>query len=207
MDNYEKTKEDYDSKVNWHTEKSISYDWKAQIDRFIKSLKGIIVLDAGCGGGRDIKEFIRNSLEVDGIDYSKKTLKACKEKFPETKFYEGDIRNTKLPSNKYDGIWACASILNLKKEEVPTVLSEFKRILKPEGTLFISVKEGIGESMVPDQAGERFFSFYSLDELKKPIQEAGFKITHTKIISDKELTGKAVEPVKPNWICIYAVNS
>ena len=207
MDNYEKTKQDYDSKVDWHTEKSPSYDWKAQIKKFIKSLKGKRVLDAGCGGGRDIKEFMKNSLEVDGIDYSKKTIKACKEKLHKTKFYEGDIRNTKLPGNKYGGIWACASILNIKKEDALEALSEFKRILKPEGTLFISVKEGIGETMVPDQAGERFFSFYSLGELKELIQEAGFKTTSTKIISDEELTGKSSEPVKPNWICLYAVNS
>ena len=47
----------------------------------------------------------------------------------------------------------------IEKSEVPLALSEFKRILKMGGRLFISVKEGKGERMVPDRIGERFFSF------------------------------------------------
>ncbi len=207
MRDYRETKENYDKGVEWHIQKSLSYNWKSQLDKFIGRLDGKRVLDAGCGTGRDIAEFIKRGIQVDGLDYSSKAIKKCREQFPDVIFYEGDIRNIELPDHEYNGLWACASILNIAKSEVATALSEFRRVLKRDGILFISVKEGKGEKMIADQAGERFFSFYSLDEIKILVEQAGFKIKCTEIISDADLTGKVSEPVKPNLICLYAVNS
>ncbi len=206
MDKYEETKKNYNRGIDWHIQKSSSYNWKNQIERFVKGLKGKRVLDAGCGGGRDIAEFIKRGIEVDGIDYSRETIKKCKEQFPKATFYEGDMRKIDLPDNTYDGIWACASLLNLKKKDILLVLFKFKRILKSNGKLFISVKEGEGERMIKDRAGQRFFSFYSLRELKRLVEKAGFKVNYTEIVPDAELTGKISKPVKPALICLYAVN-
>ena len=204
MNEYQETKENYDKGVEWHIKKSLSYNWEKQIDGFIKKLKGKRVLDAGCGCGRDIAEFIKRGLQVEGIDYSREIIKKCKEKFPETNFYIGDLRNTDLPDKEYGGIWACASILNLKKDDVQIALSEFKRILKPNGQLFISVKEGEGERMIPDQAGQRYFSFYSSNELKELVEKAGFEVSYIEPVPELELTGKISDTT---WICLYAVNS
>ncbi len=206
-DSHKKTQKDYDKGVEWHIQKSLSYNWSDQIDRFVKALHGNRVLDAGCGGGRDIAEFLKRGYQIDGLDYSGITVRKCRENFPEATFYEGDIRKMNLPNNEYDGLWVCASILNLKKFDVPDTLSEFRRVLKKDGQLFISVKEGEGERMVSDQAGERFFSFYSVDELVGLVRDAGFNVTHSKIVPDSDLTGKVADPVKPAWICLYAINS
>lgn len=206
MNDYEETKKNYDKGIEWHIQKSFSYNWNNQIDRFVSGLKGKRVLDAGCGGGRDIAEFIKRGLQVDGIDYSTKTIKKCREQFPEATFYEGDLRNMDLPDNEYDGLWACASILNIKKEDVPVVLAEFKRVLKQNAELFISVKEGEGEKMIRDQAGKRIWGFYSLNELTGFVEKNGFKVTYTEIVSDADLTGEIAEPLNPAWICLYAIN-
>ena len=40
------------------------------------------ILDAGCGGGRDVAEFLRRGYEVDGLDYSGATVRKCREQFP-----------------------------------------------------------------------------------------------------------------------------
>ena len=40
MGNYEKTKDDYNVGVKWHSEKTFSYDWSKQINKFCEILKG-----------------------------------------------------------------------------------------------------------------------------------------------------------------------
>ncbi|MGV8169613.1 MAG: class I SAM-dependent methyltransferase [Candidatus Nanoarchaeia archaeon] len=207
MKNYKETIEDYDNGVNWHIQKSSSYNWTKQINTFVKMINGTRVLDAGCGGGRDIPEFIKRDMIVEGIDYSAKTIELCRKKFPEVTFYEGDIRNMNLSDQTYEGVWACASILNIEKREIPLALSEFRRILKKNGALFISVKEGTGEKIIADQAGKRFFSFFSVKEIRALVEQAGFKIKHAEITSDADLTGEKNSHDKPSWICLYAVNS
>ena len=100
MDNYEETRQDYDKAADWHTQKSLSYNWNNQIERFVEALNGKKVLDIGCGGGRDIPEFLKRGLQVEGIDYSKETIKKVKETFPEVTFHECDIRKMDLPDNE-----------------------------------------------------------------------------------------------------------
>ena len=43
---------------------------------------------------------------------------------------------------KYDGIWACASILHLKRDELPDVFMKMCRALKRGGVLYVSFKYG-----------------------------------------------------------------
>jgi len=202
MDNYQKTKDDYDIGVKWHFQKSNSYNWSKQLEKFVNLLKGKKVLDAGCGTGRDIKLFLKNNIEVEGIDYSEESIKKCCSLYPNTSFYVGDFRKIDVPNNFYDGIWSCTSILNTPKNEIPNLLNEFSRILKPSGIMFISVKQGIGEKVIADDYGERLFSFFSEDELKQYITSAGFKVLYSEIITDESLTG--IPSIKPNLICIYS---
>jgi len=201
---YKITQQNYESGADWHAEKSMSYNWNNQIGEFLTSLKDPKVLDAGCGAGRDIEEFIKRGIQVDGIDFSSQAISKIKTKFPEGNFLVGDIMQTGLPEKTYGGVWACASILNLKKEDVPTALNEFNRLLESDGKLFISVKEGTEEKFVVDKVGERFFSFFSEDELKSLVEASGFSVEKTEVLEDSALTGKKSEKPVPNWICLYA---
>lgn len=206
MTEYHETKENYEKGIAWHIQKSFLYNWNNQIDWFVRELQGKRVLDAGCGGGRDVKKFLKKGLSVDGIDYSRNAIEKCRQDYPEATFYEEDLLAIDLPNGEYNGIWACASLVNFKKEHAITVVSTFKRILKPNGILFISVKEGKGERVVYDKAGQRFFRFYSLQEITELIGKTGFTIIRKEAISDAELTGKLFDSSKPAWICIFAAN-
>jgi SAM-dependent methyltransferase len=182
----------------------MSYDWTSQIETFLKGFDSPVILDAGCGVGRDIEEFRKRGVHIDGIDFSAQAIGRLHEKFPDGKFLEADIKATGLEDEAYSGIWACASILNLKKEDVPVALAEFRRLLKSNGRLFISVKKGEGERMVPDKAGERLFSFFSEKELQGLVENAGFSIENIEVVEDNKFTGKNTQPAPPSWICLYA---
>ncbi|MFA7000044.1 MAG: class I SAM-dependent methyltransferase [Candidatus Paceibacterota bacterium] len=201
---YKVTQDNYNIGADWHAEKSMSYNWNNQMNEFLLNLNDPKILDAGCGAGRDIEEFRKRGIQVDGVDFSKEAINKLKIKFPDGNFNVADIRETGLPSNSYNGIWACASILNLKKEDIPSALNEFKRLLKTDGKLFISVKEGNEEKFVIDKIGERLFSFLSEDELRRLVEISGFNVKKIEKIENSTLTGKKSETSIPNWICLYA---
>lgn len=46
---------------------------------------------------------------------------------------------------RFDGIWACASLLHVSRSELPAVLGNFHRALKTGGVMYASFKYGGGE--------------------------------------------------------------
>ena len=201
MDKHIQTKNNYDSGAEWHFQKTFSYDWSKQLDKFVKSLNGKKILDAGCGAPRDINLFLKHGIEVEGVDFSKEAIKKCRNDFPDLNFYIGDFNKIPVQDEYYDGIWASASVLNTPKKDLLNLLKEFLRILKPNGILYTSVKEGSDEKMVSDAYGERLFSNYSKEEMKKFFENAGLDVIHSEVASDESLTG--IKSNKPSWVCIY----
>lgn len=110
------------------------------------------ILDAGCGSGRDAKSFRRMGYEVSAFDASEELAKRASEHAG----IQVDVLsfNAFSESNKFNGIWACASLLHLKKTELPDALVKLWRGLKPGGVLYVSFKLGNGERVHAD----RFFT-------------------------------------------------
>jgi SAM-dependent methyltransferase len=82
------------------------------------------IIDAGCGSGRDSKHFLALGHKVIAFDTSSKLVKLA------TKFTQFDIQcssflefNTK--DNSQDGIWACASLLHVPRNELGKNFAHF----------------------------------------------------------------------------------
>ena len=152
---------------------------------FIKLLKkNSLILDLGCGPGRDAKIFSNNGFKVIGIDLSKKMINECKKNVKNADFYLMDICDLKFKNNYFDGIWASASLLHVPKKEILKALKESYRVLKKEGIMYVSVKKGKGETLKPDERYhglKKFWAFYSEKEIKQKLIKAGFKIIDLKI--------------------------
>jgi len=150
--------------------------------------KGGIILDAGCGPGRDSKFFISQGFQVIGIDLSEKLLEIAKKNVPEAKFYKQDLRNIEFPDNTFDGIWANGSLHHLKYKNIPFILESFHTILKPQGILFINVKKGKGEieRVVPSiPNAKRFYSLFQEKQLHTLLHKAGFTVFESYIYDEK----------------------
>jgi SAM-dependent methyltransferase len=79
----------------------------------------------------------------------------------------------------HDGLWVCASLLHLAREEVLPTLQEFHRVLRPGGVLYLSVKLGDGAAWVPtpyDQTHQRFFTYWQPELLDSLLETAAFHI-------------------------------
>lgn len=61
------------------------------IDRFLQSLSGTRILDAGCGVGEDCKYVEQKGFDAIGIDLSEGMLQIAREKYPEGKFKKMDM--------------------------------------------------------------------------------------------------------------------
>jgi ubiquinone/menaquinone biosynthesis C-methylase UbiE len=165
-------------------------------DFFIQNLKGQKILDIGCGPGRDAKYFSEHDLEVTGIDLTSNFVKMASQNVPNAKFIQMDMRNVDFPENTFDGIWACASFLHVPKEDAENTLLGFRKILKPAGLIYLSVKQGNEEKFVEKdeyKGKTKFFAFYSQDKFKNLIESCNFKIVKVLIDNKKDI-----------WINVFA---
>lgn len=137
------------------------------------------VLDIGCAAGRDSQFFAQKGFVVTGVDLSEKLLDIAKKTVKNVTFVKQDIRNLSFPPESFDGIWASAVLLHLKRRELPDVVKKIHQALSKNGVFFFSLKKGKGEHNVTEalaQEQPRFFTFYEENELKHILSQAGFTL-------------------------------
>ena len=155
----------YNQNADSFTQGTVSVDFSQVQDKFLERLnEGDCILDFGCGSGRDTKYFLKKGIVVDAIDGSVNLCKLASEytgiKVQNILFQELDEQE------KYDGIWACASILHLPKEELSVVLDKMIAALKKNGIIYTSFKYG-------DFEGERnslYFIDFTVESFKEFIE-------------------------------------
>lgn len=151
----------YNTKTREFIDRTINADMDFCRNKFLDLLKpGASVLDAGCGSGRDSRVFLESGYDVQAIDASVEMCRMAAE-------YIGQpVRCMRFDEMAYDGefdgIWACASLLHVRKEELPAILRRMHKALRPGGILYASVKYGDAQE---ERLG-RFFSDYRMEELK-----------------------------------------
>ena len=122
-------------------------------DRFVRNLSpGSYILDFGCGSGRDTKAFLQQGFRVSAIDGSETLCRIASEYtgVPVRKMLFHELNEM----NKYDGIWACASILHVSSVSLPYIMARMLRALKENGVIYTSFKYGTFE-------GERDGRYYT----------------------------------------------
>ncbi len=154
---------------------------RALLDRFAAMLgPGATVCDAGCGPcGHTARHLARAGLEVTGIDLSPVCVAIARETNPGLVFEIMDMAAMTFPDAAFDGILAYYSILYTPKQDVPALLRELRRVLKPGGLALMVVKEGASEDFIPDPLGTpqtTFFASFTEPELRGLVAEAGFDV-------------------------------
>lgn len=104
---------------------------------------GGMILDAGCGSGRDSHAFMAQGYRVRAFDASPALACLASELIGQTVATRTFNHVDEIAC--YDGIWACASLLHLREHEVPGALGRLWAALKPEGVFYLSFKLGEGE--------------------------------------------------------------
>ena len=158
---------------------TVTVDFQHTQDRFLSFLPiNAFILDFGCGSGRDTKYFMEHGYRVEAKDGSEELCKLAST-------YTGVSVKYMLfqeldEQKKYDGIWACSSILHLSKDELKNVMQRMLCALKDDGVIYTSFKYGTFE-------GERNGRYFT-DFTKKTFDGFLSGIRHVKI-EEQWLTG------------------
>lgn len=180
--------------------------WIEGTNKYLSFLKpGASILDVGCGAGVKSKYFTNKGFDVTGIDFSEEMIKLAKEQVPSGKFLVKDIKELLRFKALFDGVFAQAVLLHFPKNEVANILKNIIEPLKPGGYLYAAVKElrpgGKEEEIAREKdygyKYERFFSYFTMEEIKNYIAKTGMKIVYENITSSG----------KTNWIQIVTQKS
>lgn len=167
--------------------------WMRELLAFHKNIGGGQVLEVGCGAGRDASVFVRWGYHYIGIDASRGMLRVARDRVPRGKFKLMSFYELFFPHHSFDGFWAAATLLHIPKHRVRKVLRSLRRLLRPGGIGFISVKERtkVDHGWIAEGKGvRRYFSFYTLHEFKNLLTETGYEIVgfHKKVEQDSRRT-------------------
>ena len=180
MVDIDKTLKYYNENAQSFASGTVSVKFTEVQDKFLEKLNpDAAILDFGCGAGRDTKYFLSRGYQVDAIDGSEQLCRIASEytgiKVRQMLFQELDEKE------KYDGIWACASILHLPKKQLREVLENMYAALKSEGWIYTSFKYGEFEG----ERNGRYFTDFTTDTFKDFIHDMhGLKIEEQWITGD-----------------------
>lgn len=131
----------YNNNAEDYYKGTVSVDMKALYEKFEKHLPpDASILDCGCGSGRDSKHFIDQGYRVSAFDGSEKLCKKA-QKYIGQKVKCVDFANASFPE-KFDGIWACASLLHVRITELDKIIGKLFMALKKDGVMYLSFKYG-----------------------------------------------------------------
>ena len=137
-----------DTTLSWYRDNAIQYAEETRnslvldaLWEFLSRIKeGGTILDYGSGSGRDSAYFINKGFSVDSLDGSAE-MKAQAERLFGIKVKLASFLSLE-EKDKYDGIWAQASILHLEEHDLKTALTLIERALKRDGVFYSSFRKG-----------------------------------------------------------------
>lgn len=140
-----------DKTLQWYEENADAFikdtrnaDMHYAYQRFLDdTFQGAEILDLGCGSGRDTRYFLSKEMKVSACDGSP----AMAEKASEyTGIPVSVMRFEEFHAeDRYDGIWACASLLHLPYDELKKVFAEMMKAVHKEGIIYMSFRYGTFE--------------------------------------------------------------
>ena len=136
-----KTIDYYNMHSDQFAESTFNVDMESLYHPFLEHLPSTArILDLGCGSGRDSLAFIKKGYEVDACDYAEELVKKAHELTGINVLHQSFYDLDKV--ERYDGIWACASLLHCERDRLAEVLQKMLSALNPNGVIYMSFKYG-----------------------------------------------------------------
>lgn len=161
--------------------------------------QGMRVVDAGCGGGRNIQYLLREGYEAFGVDVSADAVAEVRQMahrlapgLPPENFQMAGVEAMPF-ADEFADVVLCHSVLHFaqNEEQLEAMVRGLWRVLRPGGMLFCRLASTIGavQGMAFEAvAGRRFRMSHGVEWLLVD-EELLMKLTH-------QLDGELVDPLK-----------
>ena len=147
----------------------------AALLQYINGKPPFTILDFGCGPGRDLKVFAERGHVAIGLEGAAPFAAMARE-HSGCEVWQQDFLKLDLSADRFDGVFANASLFHIPSQELPRVLLELRASLKPGGVLFSSIPRGSNEE---GWNGGRYGAYHDLESWRRFLSSAGFtELTH-----------------------------
>lgn len=175
----------YEINAKQYAKGTFSADMSEQYKRFLPLLREQArILDVGSGSGRDACYFQRKGYQVNALEPSKNLCREIR------KVFSGEIVCSDIqsyqPDQRFDGIWACASLLHLQEKEVLSFFEKINLYLNDNGIVYLSGKNGIPTGEAAD--GRYFLEF--TEALAEKILAANERIRLNELWYSEDVSGR-----------------
>ena len=147
----------------------------ATLLQYIEVKPPFVLLDFGCGPGRDLKAFKDLGHHATGLEGAPQFV-AMARAHSGCEVLQQNFLALDLPDNHFDGVFANASLFHVPGQELPRVLAQLRATLKPGGVFFSSNPRGEGQE---GWRGERYSAFHDWPAWHGYLSAAGMiEVTH-----------------------------
>lgn len=106
-----------------------------------------VILDAGCGGGRNLHWFLRNGIAIYGVDQNADAIGGLQRHYPTLagRFGVAEVESLPFENDRFDHVLSSA-VLHFARDTAhfQQMMAEMVRVLRPFGSLFIRMTTDIG---------------------------------------------------------------
>jgi SAM-dependent methyltransferase len=131
-----------------------------------------VLLDLGCGPGRDLAYFQALGHEAVGLDGSARFVEMARAATGCEVMHQNFLELS-LPTERFHGVFANASLFHVPAQELSRVLVALRSTLLPRGVLFCSNPRG---QDTEGFSGERYGAFHTLETWSGVVAAAGFDL-------------------------------
>lgn len=163
----------YERSAHAFREGTLDHDVSQNIEALVEALQGPgphAVLDLGCGPGRDLRHFTQLGVEAVGLDGSQAFVEMARE-YSGCEVWRQNFLALDLPDERFDGVYANASLFHVPSQALARVLGELAATLKPGGVLFCSNPHGNNQEGFNQ---DRYGCYHDPKMWKQFVSAAGF---------------------------------
>jgi len=172
-------------------DESSFFIFKKEISQFSAMLPAKpLILDAGCGPGKESQFFVEQGHEVIGLDISEGMLDKYKANISSAKTIQSSFTDIPLENDSVDAVFCSFALLHLNKKDGGLALSEFTRVLRKNGLLFLgtTIQDGNDEFYTHKKARNLdlpgiYFYHWQCDELLETFKKLKFELMHKTLAS------------------------
>jgi SAM-dependent methyltransferase len=163
-----------------------------EIDAFVDALGGTgRILEIGSGGGRDARELERRGLSVRCTDVAQgfvDLLRANSFEADRLDPLTDDLADPRHPDAPYDGVWSCACLFHVARDDLVTVLGRLAEATRSGGRIHASFKEGDGDvrsASSTDPSRRYSDTLWREPDLRAQFAAAGWVVDEIGSVGDK----------------------